>query len=95
MVCSCILFPDSLEKRLETPRGKHEVDHTMSRWPESEAELVNAMDASHPVLTGRHDLYEKAEALLKYRHSKAAITELVYFLLLTIESPTVQSQSKT
>ena len=57
----------------------------MSSFPETEAELIKAIDATHPVITGRNDLREKAEELLNHRKNPESVIELVYFLLYTID----------
>lgn len=57
----------------------------MTKWLEGEAELNEAIDAAHPVLTGRYDLYEKATEMVSQRHSKSPVIQLVNFLLTQIQ----------
>lgn len=57
----------------------------MPNWLEGEVELTKAIDAASPVLTGRNDLYEKAEEMVEHRQSKSSIINLVNFLLSEID----------
>lgn len=41
----------------------------------------DAIKAAHPTRSGRHDLYEEAMRLVGAKHSKAALVELVNWLL--------------
>ncbi|MEM7068994.1 MAG: hypothetical protein AAF478_08930 [Pseudomonadota bacterium] len=58
----------------------------MPKIPDNEVELTKEIDAAHPALTGRQDLYDRAEGLLEHRQSKSSVTNLVYFLLYKLES---------
>lgn len=46
-----------------------------------------AINATHPIKTGRHDLYQEAMRLVGAKHSKGALVDLVNWLLHRIEAP--------
>ncbi len=47
-----------------------------------------AIEAAHPLRTGRHDLYQKAMRLVGERHAKGDLVDLVVWLLLRAEPKT-------
>jgi hypothetical protein len=44
-----------------------------------------AIEAAHPLRTGRHDLYREAMRLVGARHSKGGLVNLVTWLLYRVE----------
>lgn len=52
--------------------------------PEQVAER-DAIDAAHPLQSGRHDLYNRAMRLVGERHAKGDLVDLVVWLLLRAE----------
>lgn len=45
-----------------------------------------AIDAAHPLATGRHDIYAEAMRIVGAKHSKGALVDVVNWLLLTIDT---------
>ena len=58
----------------------------MGNWTDRDDHLTCAINASHPTKTGRHDIYMQAMELVGNRHSKAALVNLVHYLLLEIDA---------
>lgn len=54
-------------------------------WGDREDDLTDAIRANHPFRTKRFDIYERAQQLVSNRHSKAALIELVCYLLVQAE----------
>lgn len=54
-------------------------------WMDRDDDLTCAIEESHPVSSGRHDLYARAFKLVGNRHSKEALVALVNHLLLEAE----------
>lgn len=55
-------------------------------WDDHSLPEDEAIAAAHPMRTGRHDLYQEAMRLVGAKHSKAALVELVNWLLAKQES---------
>ncbi len=51
------------------------------QWADRKDDLSEAIAASHPLKTGRHDLYRQAMMLVGNRHSKYALVDLVNHFL--------------
>lgn len=54
-------------------------------WGDREDDLTDAIRENHPFRTKRFDIYERAQQLVSNRHSKAALIELVSYLLVQAE----------
>lgn len=58
-------------------------------WEDREDEMSDAITASHPVNSKRHDTYQQAMELVGNRHSKGALVALVNHLLIQSSSALV------
>lgn len=58
-------------------------------------DLTDAINAAHPVVSKRYDTYQRATELVSNRHSKAALVNLVNYLLIEAgrERPAEQTSS--
>jgi hypothetical protein len=58
-----------------------------SDWEDEDVDDKYTMDiqASHPLVTGRHDLYKEALEMIHNRRSKGSLVELVNWLLYEID----------
>lgn len=59
---------------------------SQTRWMDRKDDLSDAIEASHPLKTGRHDLYQRAMELVGNRHSKGGLVCLVNHLLAEADS---------
>lgn len=61
------------------------VTDQQSKWGDQPLPEDAEITAAHPMNSGRHDLYAEAMRLVGARRSKAALVELVTWLLLKAE----------
>lgn len=54
-------------------------------WEDQEDEWSKEIEEAHPVVSGSHDTYLKAMKMVENRHSKAALVDLVNWLLVKLE----------
>lgn len=54
-------------------------------WEDKPIPEDKAIDAAHPVRSGRHDTYAEAMRLVGAKHSKYALIELVNWLLIRVD----------
>jgi len=69
-------FQASAERYRQSQTGK-QVDKCIAEDEE--------IKLAHPIRSGRHDLYAKAQELVSAKHSKFALIELVTWLLLRLD----------
>ena len=56
--------------------------NAVTDWGDKEDDMTEAIEASHPVRSGRYKTYERALDLVSNRHSKSALVALVNHLLI-------------